>query len=309
MKTEAPPANPGAIRRNRRAIVLFIALLLGIAFVVFVPGARMVDIRDRLTPGAGAPKVAEGISFGTNGQRLDIWGNADPAVAKPVLIFFYGGGWVNGDRTSYGWAARAYASRGFIVVVPDYRKVPQVHFPAFIEDGAEAVKWTRDNIAKFGGDPNRIVMVGHSAGAHLTAMLTLDRRWLARVGASDTIKAAVGLSGPYDFHLTTSVRARAAMGQWPRPEETQPINFVRADAPPMLLITGDDNTVPPRNAERLTARLKAVGAVAEEKVYPGLGHEDVALALSLPYRGKAPVLDDSVAFLNAQLAKRVPPAQ
>lgn len=309
METEAPLARNGVISRNRRAILLFIVLLLGIAFVVFVPGARMVDIRDRLTPGASAPEIAEGVSFGTQGQRLDIWGSRDPRAAKPVLIFFYGGGWVNGDRTSYGWAGRAYASRGFIVVVPDYRKVPKVHFPAFIEDGAEAVKWTRDNIAKFGGDPDRIVLAGHSAGAHLTAMLTLDQRWLARVGASGTIKAAVGLSGPYDFYPITSVRAAAAMGQWPRPLETQPIHFARADAPPMLLITGDDTTVPPRNAEKLTARLKAVGAFAEEKVYHGLGHEDVALALSLPYRNVAPVLDDSVAFLNAQLAKRVSPAQ
>lgn len=309
METETPSAKPGPFRRNLRAIVLFIILLLGIAFVTYVPGARMLDIRDRWTPGAGAPELAEGVPFGTHDQRLDIWGNRDPKAAKPVLIFFYGGGWVNGDRTSYGWAGRAYASRGFIVVVPDYRKVPKVRFPAFIEDGAEAVKWTRDNISKFGGDPDRIVMVGHSAGAHLTAMLTLDQRWLARVGASGAIKAAVGLSGPYDFYPFKGPRGAAAMGQWPRPKETQPINFARADAPPMLLITGDDNTVPAGNAERLTARLKAVGAIAEEKVYPGLGHEDVAIALSLPYRDKAPVLDDSVAFLNAQLAKRVPPAQ
>jgi acetyl esterase/lipase len=226
-----------------------------------------------------------------------------------VLIFFHGGGWVKGSRQEYGWAARAYASKGFVVVVPDYRKVPQVRFPAFVEDAADAVRWTKDNIAKYGGDPDRIAVAGHSAGGFAVAMLTLDRQWLAKAGAPDAIKAAVGLSGPYDFYPFTG-RAVAAMGEWPRPQETQPLTFARTDAPPMMLVTGTtDTTVRPKNARNLAAKLKALGATVELKEYAAQGHEDIAMALSLPFRGKSPVLEDTAQFLNAHLAKAARPAQ
>ena len=296
-------------RTLRIAALILIPVLLGAFALGLSAGPGLLEIVDRLTPGAGAPRIAEGLPFGAHEQRLDIWGGSGRDGLKPVLVFFYGGGWVKGDRHSYGWAARAYASRGFVVVVPDYRKVPDVRFPAFIEDGAEAVKWTHDNIAKFGGDPARIAIVGHSAGAHTVAMLALDSRWLANVGAPGVVKAAVGLSGPYDFYPFTG-RAVAAMGQWPRPRETQPLNYARADAPPIMLVTGTvDTTVRPKNARNLAAKLKRLGATVEEKEYAGQGHEDIAMALSLPFRRKASVLDDSVTFLNAHLAKRLLPAQ
>jgi acetyl esterase/lipase len=140
-------------------------------------------------------------------------------------------------------------------------------------------------------------------------MLALDRQWLMKAGAQGAVKAAVGLSGPYDFYPFTG-RAIAAMGQWPHPEETQPLHYARADAPPMLLVTGTiDTTVRPKNARNLAARLRSLGAPVEEREYAGQGHEDIAMALSLPFRGKAPVLDDSVSFLNARLAKKSAPAQ
>ena len=99
-----------------------------------------------------------------------------------MIVFFYGGGWVSGSRQEYGFAARAYAARGFLVVVPDYRLVPTVRFPAFVEDGALAMRWARDNVARYGGDPGRITIAGHSAGAYIGAMLGLDRRYLAAAG-------------------------------------------------------------------------------------------------------------------------------
>ena len=254
---------------------------------------------DGFTPGPGGSRVASAVPFGAHGQLLDVWRNGPKHAGAPVMIFYYGGGWVKGGREEYAFAARAFASRGFVVVLPDYRKVPQVRFPAFVEDAADAVKWTHDHIADYGGDPNRIAISGHSAGGYAVAMLALDRRWLRQAGVSDgTVKAAVGLSGPYDF-LPFTGRAIEALGQWPRPIETQPIHFARADAPPMMLVTGDaDTTVRPRNARNLAVRLKALGATVVEKDYAGQGHEDIAMALSLPFRRKATVLDDVVAFLR-----------
>jgi acetyl esterase/lipase len=289
---------------------LGIFALLGIAFAAFyflVSPPMQLDVIDRLTPGDGGTAVATAVPFGAQGQKLDVWRSGDvKAGGAPVVVFYYGGGWVKGDRESYGWAARAYASKGFVVVVPDYRKVPDVRFPAFVQDAADAVRWTHDNIAKFGGDPNRIAVAGHSAGGYAVAMLALDPQWLAAAGVPGVVKAAVGLSGPYDFYPFTG-RAVEAMGQWPRPQETQPLAYARKDAPPMMLVTGtEDTTVRPKNARNLGAKLKALGAMIEVKEYLGLGHEDIVMALSLPFRSKATVLDDSVAFLNAHLAKIAP---
>lgn len=289
-----------------------IALALAGAFAAFwflVEPPMQLDLIDRVTPGAGGERLAEDVGFGTHGQTLDVWRNgATTPGGAPVIVFFHGGGWVKGDRPSYRWAARGLASKGFVVVVPDYRKVPQVRFPAFLEDGAEAVAWTRANIARFGGDPARIATMGHSAGAHTAVMLALDPQWLAKAGAAGAVKAAVGLAGPYDF-LPFTGRGIAAMGQWPRPAQTQPISFARADAPPLLLVTGtDDTTVRPKNARNLAARLKVLGAPVELREYAGQGHEDIVIALSRPFRGQAPTLEDSAAFLNARLAKGAAPA-
>jgi acetyl esterase/lipase len=217
-----------------------------------------------------------------------------------VVIFYYGGGWAHGDRGAYAFAARALASQGFVVVVPDYRKVPAVRFPAFVQDAAQAVKWTRDHIAGYGGDPGRIAVAGHSAGAYNAVMLAVDPRWLRAEGVDPgVIRAAIGLCGPYDFYPFTKKRSRDAMQGVADPMMTQPVHFARADAAPLLLVSaGNDVQVGAHNAVNLTARMRALGGRVTHIDHPGLSHESVVMALSKPFRGKAPVLDESVAFLN-----------
>lgn len=279
-----------------------VALLL---FTRLVAPPRQLDLLDALWPGGGADRVAEGVVFDPqSGLKLDVWRPAEQGSRPlPVIVFYYGGGWAHGERAHYGFAARALADRGFLVVVPDYRKVPQVRFPAFVEDGAAALAWVNTNVARFGGDPRRVAVAGHSAGAHIAVMLALDARYLARHGISaDFVRAGVGLAGPYDFLPFDSKRSIAAMRAWPRPEETQPVTYVRRDAPALLLATGtDDDTVKPRNAIILSQRLTRAGADVAFKAYPGLGHEDLVMALSRPFRGKGPVLDDMEAFLDTRL--------
>lgn len=260
---------------------------------------------DRLTPGGEGHRVASAVPFGPDPRlKLDVWSpTRRPAVGGrlPVVIFFYGGGWVAGSRQEYGFAGSAFASKGFVTVVPDYRLVPGARFPTFVEDGALAVKWTRDHIAEFGGDPNRISVSGHSAGAYNAAMLALDPHFLRAIGVDPrTIRAGALLAGPYDFYPFTEMRGRDALGAWPRPEETQPIHFARAGAPPLLLAAGTaDTIVQPRNSEALAARLRQVGATVELKLYPGKSHIDLAKSLSKPFRRTTPALDDSAAFLLA----------
>ncbi|WCM27978.1 alpha/beta hydrolase [Sphingomonas sp. QA11] len=297
------------IRRVAIAAAILLALVAGLMAAFISPPGLLSLLDGAAGGGTGSSRPGSALPFGTHGQTLDVWRPSGEAKAKrPVLIFWYGGGWAKGNRRAYAFAARAYAKAGFVVVVPDYRKVPSVRFPAFLEDGAEAVRWTRDHIGEYGGDPERIAIAGHSAGAYTVAMLALDPRWLEAAGVDPgIIKAAVGLSGPYDFYPWSSQRAEEAMKGVADPGMTQPINFARADAPPMLLVTGDkDTTVRPRNALRLEARLKTLGAPVSLLVLPGLNHEGVVMALSRPFRGKAPVLAESVTFINAAFDRKQP---
>lgn len=254
---------------------------------------------------AGDPArlAANGVPFGPNDRlKLDVWVPEQPAARPlPVVVFFYGGAWVAGERGDYGFVGRALASRGLVVVIPDYRLVPTVRFPDFVQDGAAAVRWTRDHIAEFGGDPDRINISGHSAGAYIGAMLALDEHFLRDAGVDPkSIRSAALLSGPYDFYPFTEQRGRDAFGQWPRPLETQPIHFARHDAPPMLLMQGTaDTTVQPRNAERLAAALTKAGAPAELRLYSGKSHIDTIKSLSPLFRSATPALADMLAFFAA----------
>jgi acetyl esterase/lipase len=293
--------------RRGIALGLFALVLVIGSMLAFTSPPRLLSLYDRVSGGtAGARLVAEGVAFGNHGQTLDVWAPESAGGAPlPVVIFWYGGGWAKGDRTSYAFAGRALARAGFLVVIPDYRKVPQVHFPAFLDDGAEAVAWVQSNIPQYGGNPARTAFMGHSAGAYQAVMLALDAKRLAAVGVDPgSVKAAVGLSGPYDFYPFTSDRAVAAMSQWPRPEETQPITFARKDAPPLLLVTSEgDETVRPKNANNLAAKLRELGAPVEVKNYGPLDHEEIVMALSVPFRAKGPVLADSITFLKARMGE------
>ena len=263
--------------------------------------ARLLTNFDRLTAPGNARQAAHAVAYGAvPRQTLDIWApRRSDDQPLPVVIFFYGGGWSDGAAADYGFAGAAFAANGFIAVVPDYRLVPSVRFPAFVEDGALAVKWVRDNIGRYGGDPGRVTIARHSAGAYIGAMLTLDQRYLRNAGVDPRIvRGAALLSGPYDFHPFTEARGANAFGAWARPAETQPISFARADAPPMLLVHGTaDRVVMPHNSKRLAERLKQLGAPVTLRLYAGVNHTDTVASLAGAFRRRAPALADSASFL------------
>lgn len=288
-----------ARRLARRTLLLGGA---GLALVGCSPAGLLNGV-SKLTGDGGVRTAVRGAAYGADPrQKLDVYvPNTIAAGANlPVVIFFYGGGWVDGSRGDYAFAGRAFAAQGFVAVVADYRLVPEVRFPTFVQDGALAVKWVRDNIARHGGDPARIALSGHSAGAYIAAMLALDTRFLTSIGVDPAVvRGAALLSGPYDFYPFTEQRGRDALGAWPRPLETQPISFVRADAPPMLLMHGTaDTVVRPYNSQKLAAKLTALGAPVELKLYPGKSHTDTIKSLSPAFRGSTPALADALAFLR-----------
>ena len=255
---------------------------------------------DRLVPkDGGGRRVATALAYGPDArQTLDIYvPRAAGSGARPVVIFFYGGSWNSGTRTGYAFVGRALAAQGFTVVIPDYRLVPAIRYPAFVEDGAAAVRWTRAHIARYGGDPSRLVLMGHSAGAYIAAMLAVDDRWLER--DRQAVRGLVGLAGPYDFAPFDVDVSRAAFGTWPRPMETQPVHWVGAGDPPaLLLVGGEDKTVLPRNSEALAARLREGGVPVTLHSYPKLSHVGLILSVARPFRGRAPVVADVASFVR-----------
>ena len=251
-----------------------------------------------LVPKDGGVKLAaKGVAYGADPrQRLDVYvPKRAGAGPRPVIIFFYGGSWNSGERAGYAFVGRALAAKGFVTVIPDYRLVPAVRYPAFVEDGAAAVKWARTHAKTYGGDGERIVLAGHSAGAYIAAMLAMDGRWL---GADrKAVRGLAGLAGPYDFAPFDKEASVAAFGAWPDAAETQPVTHADASAPPTLLLAGaDDETVRPRNSKALAAKLSAAGVAAELKLYPGIGHIGILTAIAKPFRGKAPVVVDVAGF-------------
>jgi acetyl esterase/lipase len=205
-----------------------------------------------------------------------------------VIVFFYGGAWDSGDRGSYLFVAEALASRGFVVVIPDYRIYPEVHYPAFVEDAAAAVAWTRREIGKHRGDPNRLFLMGHSAGAHIAAMVAYNERFLAHVGLKRSdIRGFIGLAGPYDF-VPDEPKIIAALSGEGDASNAMPARYVHGGEPPSLIITGDeDKRVGPQNRDSLVGRLKAAGSSVDDRRFPGLTHSTVIAKLAKPLRDDA----------------------
>lgn len=275
-----------------------IALLLCGA-VVMVACSPLRTFDSVMPKDSGSRMVASDITYGEGARRkLDIYA---PAVVNgrslPVIVFIYGGSWANGTKEGYHFAGRALAAQGFVTFLPDYRLVPEVRFPGFLTDCADAVRWVRAHARDYGGDPDRIVIVGHSAGAYNGAMLALDSRLLGKDRAA--IKGFAGLAGPYDFLPFNGKVVENTFAAWPKPDETQPIHYADASAPPMLLLHGnEDGTVWPKNSINLNRKLQSMGADSQLKVYPKVGHVGIVTALAKPFRGDVPVLADVSAFAH-----------
>ncbi len=273
--------------------LLAAAMLAGMALLLDPLGSfNLLMPKDR-----ASARVAEGVAYGAVERlRLDVYAPRAASTGKrPVILFIYGGSWNSGRRQGYAFAARALAAQGFVVIVPDYRLVPEARYPEFLHDCAAALRWARRHAGAYGGDGERIVLTGHSAGAYNAAMLALDPRLLGPDRAA--VRGFAGLAGPYDFLPLDDDSTLAAFGSWPRPAETQPISYASTGSPPILLLHGDGDTrVKPRNSRKLAGLLEAAGSDVRLKVYPGLGHVGILTALALPFRRQAPVLADVAGF-------------
>jgi acetyl esterase/lipase len=280
--------------------ILFLACAL---IYIFIPlkAFNFVIPKD-----AESQLAASAVHYGPDrDQTLFVYRPTDPGANLPTLIFVHGGSWEEGNAADYEFVGRAFAAKGFLTLVINYRARPSHAYPAFIEDVAVATAWANAHAADFGGDGKTIFLVGHSAGAYNIAMAILNQTYLQAAGVDQTsIKGIATLAGPFDFLPFDSPISQATFGAEPDPISTQPVSFVRKDAPPFLILhDGDDTLVSPTNAASLYKHLTDVGAPAQHKVYPNTNHVGIMLDMAKPLRSRAPVLEDVVQFFKSILAQ------
>jgi acetyl esterase/lipase len=289
------PAGKPELMSRRTAVTGLAALL--------ATGCGRLEFMAANVPAAfGAYRRHPNISYGSDPQhRLDVYvpdqASAEP---RPMVVFWHGGRWKSGDKADYRFVGAALAESGYVAVLPNYRLYPDVKMPGFMDDAARAGQWAAAHCGEFGADAGRLYLMGHSAGAHLAALVTLDSRYFTAAGQPlPRIAGVIGLSGPYDFLPLLEPDVQDMFGPPQNYPDSQPINFVRSDAPPMLLVHGVmDNTVRPKNSSNLATALRARGVPVTLKLYPNLVHGDTVAAISLPARGRAPTLADIQAFVR-----------
>jgi acetyl esterase/lipase len=275
---------------------------IGIGILTCLTSAcSSVDLLNRSIPRSSFHLSAD-IAYGpTSRQVLDIYVPTKRSTDMPVVIFYYGGSWDSGSKKDYLFAAEAFAASGFVTVVPDYRVYPEVKFPALMDDPVQAAKWVVDHIQKFGGDPRRVYLAGHSAGAHLAVMMSVNPYYLNQVGLRPAdFRGTIGLAGPYDFLPLKSARLMEIFGPEEMRWQSQPIAFVDGKNPPMLLLTGmRDHIVWPTNSIHLTEKIQQHQGQVDLIRYPEYGHVDLVAKLAKPFRGNSPMLNDILNFIHA----------
>ncbi len=263
----------------------------------------------------GDYSVASDIPYGPDPlNQLDIYTPAGTPgdLPRPTVVFFYGGCWGGCDtvtRESYRFVAEALTSENFVAVMADYRRHPQVKFRQIMADTGAAVSWVAQHIGDYGGDSSRIYLMGHSAGAHLAAMLTLNESYL-REDIYRSISGFIGLAGPYDFLPFTEDYQRTLFGPEENYPASQPINFVDGTEPPMLLLHGQaDTVVKQKNLINLAAKAQSLQGRVETRLYPEVGHAGILAALSRPLRSRYQVLADISGFIRSGPAVAVTTSQ
>ena len=233
-------------------------------------------------------------------NKLDVFVPLEKRIDSPIIIFVHGGGWYDGDKDEYKFVGAAFAEQGYVAVLPNYGLYPHVKSPTFLQDIAESIAWVRTHATEWGGDANRIYLVGHSAGAQIAMMVALDNQYLRQVGGdSHWISGVIGLAGPYDFIPFTFPYMNDLFGPPERFAESQPVNYVRADAPPLLLIHGlQDHTVAPTNTRSLYDAMTQVHGNVQVEYFDNATHSDLVAAFSFLRNRKPPVMQDIRRFID-----------
>ncbi len=281
--------------RLKSLLILVLTLLDGCSQLTFLVAN---------TPAAfGNYSRVKNILYATQPRNtLDVYAPEAKHEYAPIVIFVHGGGWDNGDKSQYKFVGVALAEQGYVAVLPNYGLYPQVKSPTFIQDIAAAVAFVHKHATEWGGDVNRIYLMGHSAGAQIVMMVALDKEYLQQVGGNTAwLRGVIGLAGPYDFLPFTYPYMNDLFGPPDRYADSQPINYVRADAPPLLLLQGlQDHTVAPTNTRRLSDAMIAVGGKVQSEYFENAAHSDLIAAFSFVRKHKPPVIAEINKFIATE---------
>src|SRR5471030_650300 len=279
---------------------VYLGLAAGVPLLVALAACSPLTVINAMSSAGGAVLTPD-LAYGSGPRnKLDIYRPKDAAGPAPVVVFFYGGNWTSGQRADYAFVGRALAARGIVTVIADYRLYPEVRYPDFLDDSARAVAWTYREVARYGGDPQRLFVMGHSAGAYNAAMIALDARWLGKQGLSpQVLRGWIGLAGPYDFLPIENRQTRPVFDFPNTPADSQPIHHAGAGVPPALLIAARKDSLvdPQRNTGGLAARLRDDGDPVSEQYVDGVNHETLVASLAGPLRWLAPTLDEVQRFV------------
>lgn len=250
-------------------------------------GVQMVNLANQVYPA----QIERDIAYGDNPrQKLDLY---FPKIERageptPVVVFYYGGTWREGSRAEYEFVGRRLAAMGYIVAIPDYRLYPEVAYPDFLYDSAAALPVLQQQLQQpryaAWHPAKHLILMGHSAGAYNAMMLALDDRWLSAAGLDRlaTVKAVIGIAGPYNFYPIVLEDAKPVFFHPNYPPESLPIDFVAADAPPVRLLKPENDTTvnPKTNTVALYEALKQVGADVEMQTIANSNHVTIIGAMS-----------------------------
>lgn len=281
---------------TRRAV-----LALGLT-MPWLAGCSTTGVLAALTRFSG--RIESDVAYGPHERhRLDIYRPSAESSIQATVLFFYGGSWNRGERADYAFVGRSLAARGVTTLVADYRLFPQVRYPDFMVDCAMAAAWTLREADRLGGDPSRVFVMGHSAGAYNAAMLALDARWLNDQREDPRRWAGfIGMAGPYEFLPITNPDAQPVFHHPSYPAGTQPIEHASARAPRTLLITAqkDDLVNPVRNSAAMARRLEQLGVPVRHESFARVDHRTLIASMSSPLSWLAPVNDTVLGFIGAR---------
>jgi len=282
------------MEQNMKRYIMYGAAIIGIVFlsiISFLVGGRagyflsfnptVAGYHARSSEFKAHATVYPDIPYGDHPrQLLDIYIPEHGNGPFPVLIFFHGGKWIANSKDTFSFIGESYLENGIIFVSANYRLAPEHPYPAPVLDCESAVAWVCENISRYNGDPERIVLSGHSAGAHLCALITVNNGWIEEAGLPpDIIKGCIVLSGPTDLHRIRYREIRPFIPRRSLIAEASPVTYITEDLPPFIVVYGSgDNMVPEHIPEDFLKRLKE--------------HNINAAGIRLPMRTHLQVLDD-----------------
>lgn len=246
-------------------------------------------------------KVVKDISYGKlTRQKLDLYLPKNGNTDLPVLLFIHGGSWQFGAKEDYYFLGKRFAEKGFVTVILNYRLYPHVKYPEFVWDAALALKWTQNHVAKYRGNPQKIFVMGHSAGAYMAALLNFDEKYLKQVGGNSSwIRGMIGVAGPYDFLPLGQKPFDVIFKNREQNKKLLPTYYVDGREPPTLLLHGfNDKTVEAKQSRWMAQKIRAKGGFVRSIIYPRASHAAIIGRTAGVLRSHhIPVAEDVVKFV------------